>query len=85
MARKWPKENREIALSFVVFLGLALPFMPVPGDGLTRMDVHFHTSGMARPHAFTAQTKRSICQVLAATLAFESPETGEYTRITCAE
>lgn len=75
----------EPTLSFIVFLGLALPFLPLPGDGMTRMEVHFRTGEMRRPHSFSADTKRSICQVMSAALAFEDRATGEYTRITCSD
>jgi hypothetical protein len=83
MLEKW-STARAIALSLPVFLGLALPFLPVPGDGAARMHVHFHTAGMAAPRAFSATTTRSICAVMAAALAFENHETGAYTRVTCA-
>jgi hypothetical protein len=77
--------RRDFALSLAVFLGLALPLVPVPGDGLTRVDVRFRTGDMARPHAFSVATKRSTCQVIEKVLAFEDPETGEFARVSCAE
>ncbi|MGH6969493.1 MAG: hypothetical protein ACREEL_08055 [Stellaceae bacterium] len=74
--------GRDLAISFLLLLALAIPFMPVPGDHVTRMHVRFHTHGAA-PHAFTAETLHSICTVMAATLAYNDPRTGQYTRISC--
>jgi hypothetical protein len=76
---------REIALSLIVFLGLAVPFMPLPGDGTTRIDVRFQTSDMEKPQGFSTYTRRSICSLLSMSLDFDNPDTGEYTRIDCAE
>lgn len=70
------------AASFIVFLGLALPFIPVPGDNLTRIHVRFLARGMARPRFFTAVTYHSICAVMAPAMAFEDQKTGQFTRIT---
>ncbi|MDE2229540.1 MAG: hypothetical protein KGL11_10935 [Alphaproteobacteria bacterium] len=74
--------GRDLAISFLVLLGLAIPFMPVPGDHMARVDVRFHTRGMA-PHAFSANTLHSICEVMAAALAYNDPRTGQYIRISC--
>lgn len=82
MTEKW-STARTVAVSLPVVLGLALPFLPVPGDGATRMHVRFHTPGMAAPRAFSAATTRSICTVMAAALSFENRQAGTYTRITC--
>ncbi|HXP12409.1 MAG TPA: hypothetical protein VN795_02025 [Stellaceae bacterium] len=79
---KW-SSGRDIAVSLFILLGLAVPFVPVPGDRETQMEVRFHTSGMAAPHAFSTQTRHSICAVMSTALAFEDPRTGEYTRISC--
>jgi hypothetical protein len=81
--RLW-REHREVVLSLLVFLALALPLVPVPGDGLTRVDVRFRTHEMAQPRAFTVETKRSTCQLIEKFLAFENPDTGEFTRVSCA-
>jgi hypothetical protein len=75
--------GRDLAISLLVLLALAIPFMPVPGDHLTLMHVRFHTREMAAPRAFTARTLHSICTVMAAALAYNDPHTGQYTRISC--
>jgi hypothetical protein len=79
---KW-SSGRDIAVSLLILIGLAVPFVPVPGDRLTQMEVRFHTRGMAKPQAFNTQTQHSICAVMASALAFDDPRTGEYTRIRC--
>ncbi len=75
--------GRDLAISLVALLALAMPFLSFPGDHLTRMEVRFHGSGMAAPRAFTARTLRSVCTVMAAALAYDDPKTGRYTRIRC--
>ncbi len=82
MQIKW-SAGRDLAISLLVLLILAIPFVPVPGDHVTRVDVRFHTSSMAAPRAFTARTLHSICTVMAAALAYNDPHTGQYTRISC--
>jgi hypothetical protein len=77
--------RNDILLSFVLAMGLALPFLPVPGDRATRMEVQFRGSGMAEPHAFSANTSLSNCSIMASALAYENPATGTFTRITCVE
>ncbi|MGA3306540.1 MAG: hypothetical protein ABSC26_11145 [Stellaceae bacterium] len=79
---KW-SNGRDIAVSLLILLGLAVPFVPVPGDRMTQMEVRFHTRGMAAPQAFSTRTDHSICAVMSSALAFEDPQTGEYTRISC--
>ena len=74
---------RVAAGSLLVFLGLALPFIPVPGDRITRVVVQFRTADMTAPARFTARTKSSTCKVLAAAMAYEDPASGGYTRIDC--
>src|SRR6185437_12855273 len=69
MREKW-SNARDIALSLLVLLGLALPFLPVPGDGTTRMHVLFHTGAMNHPRDFSVTTTRSVCELMAAALAF---------------
>lgn len=76
-------DRRAAALSFLVMLGLAVPFIPVPGDHVTRIAVQFRTAEMTAPASFTARTKNSICRVLAVVLAYEDPTEGGYTRIVC--
>ena len=83
MREKW-SNARDIALSLLVLLGLALPFLPVPGDGTTRMHVLFHTDAMNHPRDFSVTTTRSVCELMAAALAFENRQAGTYTRISCA-
>jgi hypothetical protein len=79
---KW-SSGRDIAVSLLILLGLAIPFVPVPGDRMTQMEVRFHTHGMNGTHSFSTQTDHSICAVMSSALAFEDPKTGEYTRISC--
>jgi len=81
---KW-SSGRDIAVSLFILLGLAVPFVPVPGDRETQMEVRFHTRGMAAPHVFSTQTQHSICTVMSTALAYEDPRTGEYTRIDCGD
>jgi hypothetical protein len=76
-------DYRVAAWSLVVFLGLALPFIPVPGDRITRIAVQFRTAEMTQPASFTARTASSNCQALAASMAYEDPTSGGYTRIDC--
>lgn len=75
--------GRDLAISLLVLLSLAIPFMSFPGDHLTRMEVRFHASGIQPPRAFTARTLHSVCTVMAAALAYDDPKTGQYTRINC--
>ena len=74
---------RIAAGSLLILLGLGLPFLPVPGDRVTKIAVQFRTAEMAQPAGFTARTKSSICRALAAALAYEDPAGGGYTRIAC--
>ena len=74
--------RRDLAISFLALLALAIPFMPIPGDHETRMYVRFHARGAA-PHAFTAYTLHSVCTMMATALAYNDPKTGQYTRISC--
>ncbi len=74
---------RVAAGSLLVLFGLALPFLPVPGDRITRIAVEFRTADMAQPASFSARTKSSICRTLAAAMAYEDPASGGFTRIDC--
>jgi hypothetical protein len=76
-------DSRSAATSLLVFFGLALPFIPIPGDRITPIAVQFRTTDMAAPARFTASTTTSICVVLAASMAYEDPASGNYTRIDC--
>lgn len=74
---------RDMVAGALVLGALALPFMPMFGDGATQMQVRFRTNEMAKPRAFTTRTSRNVCTVMAAALSYESPDTGEYTRVAC--
>jgi hypothetical protein len=76
---------RDLVVAALLLLFLALPFLPIPGDGVARMRVHFRTGEMADPRAFTTETSRSVCTVMAAALSYEDPHTGEYTHVACGE
>lgn len=76
-------DGRMAAGSLLVFFGLALPFIPLPGDRITRIGVQFRTAEMAAPASFTARTTGNICQALAASMAYEDPAGGSFTRIDC--
>lgn len=76
---------RDMIIATLLLLVLALPFLPIPGDGATQMRVHFRTGDMAQPRDFTTETSRSICTVMAAALTYEDPATGEYARVACTE
>ena len=76
---------RDLLLGTLVLIPLALPFMPVPGDGAAHMKVHFRTAAMATPHYFATETSRSTCAIMAAALTYENPATGEYTHVACGE
>lgn len=75
--------GRDLAISLLVLMSLAIPFMSFPGDHLTRVEVRFHASGMRTPRAFTARTMHSVCTVMATALAYNDPKTGQYPRISC--
>jgi len=40
---------RDMFVAALLLFLLALPFLPVPGDGVARMHVHFRTGQMADP------------------------------------
>jgi hypothetical protein len=71
------------AASFVVFFGLAIPFIPLPGNYATRIHVRFLTGDMTQPKAFTAVTDRTTCAVMATSIAFEDHDTGQFARVDC--
>lgn len=73
----------EAILSLLVLTGLALPFIPLPGDHLTRIAVEFRTPAMSESAHFSARTKRSICLALAAAMSFGDPRQDVFTRIDC--
>lgn len=78
-----PLNWRERLLATAIFTSLALPFMPVPGDGMARMKAVRRDEGAAQPVKVSAQAPRSICAVMAFSLAYENPDTGAYTRVAC--
>ena len=75
----------DMIIGTLLLLVLALPFVPIPGDGATRMRVHFRTGEMTHPRDFTTETSRSICTVMAAALTYEDRDTGEYAQVACSE
>jgi hypothetical protein len=76
---------RDVAAGILVLAALAMPFVSTLWDGAARMKVHFRTSEMVQPRAFSTDTSRSVCTVMAAALSFEDPSTGEYTHVACSE
>src|SRR3974390_1004417 len=62
--------------SLLVLLGLAVPFIPLPGDQVTRIVVRYRTEAGSAPKSFTAETSADICAILAAALAFEDRASG---------
>lgn len=67
----------------LVFLGLAVPFIPVPGDRTTPIRVEFRVPGMAHAAGFHARTSRSTCAVLSAILSFRNTPKGDFVRVAC--
>jgi hypothetical protein len=76
---------RDMVVAALLLFLLALPFLPIPGDGVARMQVHFRTGQMSDTGAVTTETSRSVCTVMAAALSYEDPHTGEYTHVACGE
>ena len=74
---------RECAFLTLAFIGLAAPFMPVPGDHATRIAVHFRHVGATAARRFAAEGDASLCAVLAAALSFHDHASGSFTRIDC--
>jgi hypothetical protein len=75
----------EATLAAVVMIGLAIPFVPIPGEHSTRIAVRFQTADMARPGGFTVHISSNICHVLSALLSYQDPPTGEFVQITCGQ
>jgi hypothetical protein len=73
----------EATLALIVLLGLALPFIRVPGEHPTRIAVRFQTADMPRPGGFTVHISSSICYVMRALLSYQEPTSGEFVQITC--
>lgn len=74
---------RERLLATLVVGSLALPFVPVPGDGMAHMKAVRRDESAAAPVKVSTQVPKSVCEVLAFSLAYENPETGAYTRVAC--
>ncbi|HVA14869.1 MAG TPA: hypothetical protein VNF99_16605 [Stellaceae bacterium] len=73
----------EATLALVVVAGLALPFVPIPGEHVTRIAVRFRTADMPRPGSFSVHTSSNICRVLATLLSYEDRASGEFVQIAC--
>ncbi len=73
---------RERLLATCIVASLALPFIPVPGDGTAHMKVIRHDADVAKVKVIT-EAPRSVCEVLAFSLAYENAQTGAYTRVAC--
>jgi hypothetical protein len=74
----------DIAAAVIVAAALALPFVPLPGDGAARMKVHFRTDA-GKPQSFSTETSQSVCSIMAAALTYEDPKDGAFTRVKCSE
>jgi len=78
-----PLNWRERLLATAIVMGLALPFIPVPGDGMAHMKAVRRDEATTQPVKVATQAPRSVCAVLAFSLAYENLETGAYTRVAC--
>lgn len=76
---------RDAAAGLVIAAALALPFVPLPGDGAARMKVSFRTADAGQPRSFSAQTPQSLCTIAAAALSYENPEDGAFTQVKCGD
>ena len=74
---------RERLLATGIVASLALPFIPVPGDGMARMKAVRRDEAGTHPVKVSTQAPKSVCEVLAFSLAYEDPQTGAYTRVAC--
>lgn len=75
--------GREWLTATLILTGLALPFLRLPGDGMARMKVNFRNQTTSIPAKFTTQTPLSVCAMLAYSLDYEDPGSGQYTHIDC--
>ena len=73
----------ERALLILAFIGLAAPWMPIPGDHPTRIAVQFRHAGMAAPQRFAAPGDASLCAITQASLSFGDPAKGSFTQVNC--
>lgn len=78
-----PLNWRERLLATAIFASLALPFIPVPGDGMAHMKAVRRDEGTAQLVKVVAEAPKSVCEVMAFSLAYENPQTGAYTRVAC--
>ena len=78
-----PLNWRERLLATAIFVSLALPFIPVPGDGMGHMKAVRRDEAGTHPVKVTTQAPMSVCEVMAFSLAYENPQTGAYTRVAC--
>ena len=76
-------DRSDLALVVVMAMGLALPFLPLPGGSKTHMQVRFHAPGMAAERSFTATAKLSDCEIMANALEYEHPDTGNFVHNSC--
>ncbi|HTZ80290.1 MAG TPA: hypothetical protein VMC10_20445 [Stellaceae bacterium] len=74
---------RERLLAICIVASLALPFIPVPGDGTAHMKLIRNDAVEPKPVKVSTEAPRSVCEVLAFSLAYEDPATGAYQRVHC--
>ena len=77
--------SADIVILVVILVALIVPLIPTFLDHTARMQVHFRISGMARPDAFTVETPKRVCAIMAEALSFQDAGTGEYTDVACSE
>jgi len=75
----------EATLALIVALGLAIPFVRLPGEHPTRIAVRFQTADMPRPGGFTVHISSTFCYLLRALLSYQDPTSGEFVQISCGE
>jgi hypothetical protein len=78
-----PSPLRDATAVLLVLASLALPFLPLPGDGLAQMKVDFRVPGAKKPQLVSTNTSLSVCTAMAAALSYDNPKTGAFTRVSC--
>jgi hypothetical protein len=73
----------DAVAALIVVAALALPFLPVPGDGAADMKVNFRTGTGEPPQVLSTETSSSLCTVMAAALSYDDPSTGTFTKVRC--
>jgi hypothetical protein len=73
----------DAVAGLIVVAALALPFLPLPGDGTAPMRVSFRTESSDTPQMLSTETSSSLCAVMAAALTYEDPGTGTFTEVKC--